>query len=317
MSLPYIFLCFPRDKRLTVYQQIEANEHARYMYQFMEQRREQFKMQQHGAQMPMYHDHQRPNRFNCRRRQRKNKQSKNVNCQPIRQAPVNPAEPIISQQPKYNNYHPSRQAHVQVKLSFVQHQPIRQAPVHPAKPIISQCQPMHHQPKYDNYQPSRQAAVKVMPSSVQRQPIRQTRVHPAKPIISQCQHQQPKYNNYQPTRQAPGQTNPCSAKPQPKKPNTNTTSQYQAKHLPKKSTKVCSDSENVDSGVGSSANSGNRSPIKFLPNAFYNDPFPVSGHTISPTGVKLVPNPFYTGPPTTLAISHLDAESRHNVPKIS
>uniref|UniRef100_A0A8R1E9Q5 Uncharacterized protein n=1 Tax=Caenorhabditis japonica TaxID=281687 RepID=A0A8R1E9Q5_CAEJA len=66
MSLPYIFLCFPRDKRLTVYQQIEANEHARYMYQFMEQRREQFKMQQQASQMTMFHGQHRLNEFHSK-----------------------------------------------------------------------------------------------------------------------------------------------------------------------------------------------------------------------------------------------------------
>uniref|UniRef100_A0A8R1E4F4 Uncharacterized protein n=1 Tax=Caenorhabditis japonica TaxID=281687 RepID=A0A8R1E4F4_CAEJA len=160
MSLPYIFLCFPRDKRLTVYQQIEANEHARYMYQFMEQRREQFKMQEQAAQMQMFYSRQRPNHFHRKQRQHKNQQRS-------RQAPVNASEPIISQ--------------------------------------------------------------------------------------------------------------------------------FQTKHQPKKSTKV----PGVDSGVGSSVNSGNRSPVNLVPNPFYTGPPPVTGTTISPTGVKLVPNPFYTGPPTT------------------
>uniref|UniRef100_A0A8R1EMU1 Uncharacterized protein n=1 Tax=Caenorhabditis japonica TaxID=281687 RepID=A0A8R1EMU1_CAEJA len=70
-------------------------------------------------------------------------------------------------------------------------------------------------------------------------------------------------------------------------------------HQQKKPKKNSSDSENVDSGVGSSVNSGNRSPVKLVPNPFYTGPPPASGSTISPTGVKLVPNPFYTGPPTT------------------
>uniref|UniRef100_A0A8R1EKS8 Uncharacterized protein n=1 Tax=Caenorhabditis japonica TaxID=281687 RepID=A0A8R1EKS8_CAEJA len=217
MSLPYIFLCFPRDKRLTVYQQIEANEHARYMYQFMEQRREQFKMQQQATQMQEFHGQQWPNRFHCEPRQHKNYQLMNVNYQPSRQAPVIAAKPIISQyQPK--------------------HQPSRQVSVKAAKPFINQCHPKQqpkHQPKNSNYQTSIQA-----------------------PVKATCQRQQ------------------------------------------KKPIKVPSDSENVDSGVGSSVNSGNRSPVKLVPNPFYTGP-PVSATTISPTGVKLVPNPFYTGPPTT------------------
>uniref|UniRef100_A0A8R1E8H1 Uncharacterized protein n=1 Tax=Caenorhabditis japonica TaxID=281687 RepID=A0A8R1E8H1_CAEJA len=197
MSLPYIFLCFPRDKRLTVYQQIEANEHARYMYQFMEQRREQLKMQQEAAQIQMFHGQQRLNEFHPKPRQHNNYQPMNTNYQPIRQAPVQDKPNFAMQQPKYNNY-----------------QPIRQARDNAAKPNISKCQSKHR--------PSRQVPAKAVPS----------------------------------------------------------------------------DSKGVDSGVGSSVNSGNRSPVKLVPNPFYTGP-PVSGSTMSPTGVKLVPNPFYTGPPTT------------------
>uniref|UniRef100_A0A8R1I985 Uncharacterized protein n=1 Tax=Caenorhabditis japonica TaxID=281687 RepID=A0A8R1I985_CAEJA len=265
MSLPYIFLCFPRDKRLTVYQQIEANEHARYMYQFMEQRREQFKMQQHGAQMPMLHAQQRPNQFNRRRRQRKSRQPKNANYQPIRQAPVIAAKPIISQcQPKYQQpsrhvpiqakpsfvkpqpesliYQPSRQAPFEVRLTFVEHQPMRQVPVKATKPNISQFQPNHHQ-KNVNCQSSRKAPAKS-----------------AKPFISQCQS---KYQ--QPIRQAPAK----SAKP--------FISQFQAKRQPKKA---------------------NYQPIRKAPVKPMCQ-HQLSGPIISPTGVKLVPNPFYTAPPTT------------------
>uniref|UniRef100_A0A8R1E2U2 HTH_Tnp_Tc3_1 domain-containing protein n=1 Tax=Caenorhabditis japonica TaxID=281687 RepID=A0A8R1E2U2_CAEJA len=199
-----------------------------------------------------------------------------------------------NQQPKSLNYQPIRNAPVQAKPDFVKHlqkyngyQSIRQAPVIAAKPIISQCQPEH--------QPVRQAPVKVKLSFVQHQPSRQAPVRVAKPIISQCQ---PKHHhtnvNYQPSRQASVQT-----KPQSKKSTTNTISQYQSTHQPKKSTKVSSDSKAVDSGAGSSLNSGNRSPVKLVPNPFYAGSLPVSAPTISPTGVKLVPNPFYTGPPTT------------------
>uniref|UniRef100_A0A8R1I7H8 Uncharacterized protein n=1 Tax=Caenorhabditis japonica TaxID=281687 RepID=A0A8R1I7H8_CAEJA len=245
MSLPYIFLCFPRDKRLTVYQQIEANEHARYMYQFMEQRREQFKIQQQADQMQEFHGQQRPNRSHRKRRRNKNHQQKNVNYQPGRQVPVKVKLTFVQPQPKSLHYQPS----------FVQHQPIRQAPVKATKPIIRQCQPSHQQPKYNNYQPARQAPVQAKPSFnktqpriLYYQPSRQGPIKAAKPIISQCQ---PKHQKA------------------------------------------------ADSGVGSSLNSGNRSPAKLVPNPFYTCPPPVSGATISPTGVKLVPNPFYTGPPTT------------------
>uniref|UniRef100_A0A8R1HZC7 Uncharacterized protein n=1 Tax=Caenorhabditis japonica TaxID=281687 RepID=A0A8R1HZC7_CAEJA len=309
MSLPYIFHCFPRDKRLTVYQQIEANEHARYMYQFMEQRREQFKIQQQADQMQEFHGQERPNRSHRKRRRNKNHQQKNVNYQQSRQAPVKTAITIISQcqpnhqqknfncqpnrqvpiqakpQPRSLNDQPSSQVPVKVKLtfvqpqpksfhyqpSFVQHQPIRQAPVKAAKPIISQCQPNHQQPKYNNYQPARQAPVQAKPSFAKRQsrilyyqPSRQVPVKVAKPIISQFQSK-----HWQPSRQA-----------SVKKLKTNV--------------KVPSNRNAVDSGVGS--NSGNRSPVKLMPNPFYTGPPTTCKPIVSPTGVKLVPNPFYQCP---------------------
>uniref|UniRef100_A0A8R1EQD8 Uncharacterized protein n=1 Tax=Caenorhabditis japonica TaxID=281687 RepID=A0A8R1EQD8_CAEJA len=279
MSLPYIFLCFPRNKHLTVYQQIEANEHARYMYKFMEQRREQFKMQQQAAQMQEFHGQQRPNRSHRKRRRNKNHQQKNVNYQPGRQVPG------------------------KVKPSFVQHQAIRQVPVKAAKLIISQCQPNHQQKNFNcqpnrqvaiqakpqprslNDQPSRHVPVKVkltfvqpqpksfhyQPRLVQHQPIRQASVKAAKPIISQCQpkHQLTKYNNYQPARQAPVQAKPQSRivyyqPSRPVKAAKPIISQCQPKHqqpsrkapVKKLSTnaKMSSNRKAADSGVGSSLN---------------------------------------------------------------
>uniref|UniRef100_A0A8R1EQ67 Uncharacterized protein n=1 Tax=Caenorhabditis japonica TaxID=281687 RepID=A0A8R1EQ67_CAEJA len=338
MSLPYIFLCFPRDKRLTVYQQIEANEHARYMYKFMEQRREQFKMQQQAAQMQEFHGQQQPNRSHRKRRRNKNHQQKNVNYQPSRQVPVKVKLTFVQPQPKSFHYQPR----------LAQHQPIIQASVKAAKPIISQCQPKHQQKNFNcqpnrqvaiqakpqprslNDQPSRHVPVKVkltfvqpqpksfhyQPRLAQHQPIIQASVKAAKPIISQCQpkHQLTKYNNYQPARQAPVQAKPQSRivyyqPSRPVKAAKPIISQCQPKHqqpsrkapVKKLSTnaKMSSNRKAADSGVGSSLNSGNRSPVKLVPNPFYTCPPPVSGTTISPTGVKLVPNPFYTGPPIT------------------